>query len=316
MSTGAAVCGIGTAKPPRVVSNDEATAQLEVDSAWVERRTGIIGRHWAEPGARLHDLIVEAGRNALADAGVDAADLDLILVGTVSADSITPACAPLVAAELGAHRAGALDVSAACAGFVSCIGLAAGMIESGRATRVLAIGGEMMSRYINMDDRQTAAVFGDGAGAAVIEASDESRIGPVILGSDGEQGNLIIIERAEQQIIMDGHSVFIEAVRRMSEATSAVIEQAGLSFRDIDHFVFHQANARILTSITEKLGLDPDRVVHAIAHSGNTSAGSVPLALGQLRREGRLKDGDRVLLCAFGAGLVWGATIIDWGRHG
>ncbi|CAB4883258.1 unannotated protein [freshwater metagenome] len=312
--TGATVCGIGAVKPPRVVDNDEATALLEVDSEWVVRRTGILERHWAEPGDRLQDLAGEAGRRALADAGVDAADLDLILLGTVSADCITPGCAPLVAHDLGADRAGAIDVNNACAGFVTCVGLGAGMIESGRAKKVLAIGAEIMSRYLNMEDRKTAAVFGDGAGAAVLEVSADSRIGPVIFGADGQHGDLIVIEREQRHIVLDGHSVFIEAVRRMSEATESACAQAGLSFGDIDHFVFHQANARILSSLVEKLALDPDRVVNAIAHTGNTSAGSVPIALGEMRLDGRLQDGDRVLLCAFGAGLVWGATIVTWGR--
>jgi len=314
LRVGAAACGLGAALPARLVGNDEATSRLGVDAAWVERRTGIHERRWAAPGDHLHDLAADAGRRALADAGVAAADLDLVLVATVTADQVTPACAPLVATALGATRAGALDVGAACTGFVSALGLGAAMIEAGRAARVLVIGAEILSRHLDLEDRQTAVLFGDGAGAVVLEAEAGARIGPVILGADGALGNLITAPRDTGFIAMEGHAVFVEAVRRMSEASLAACAAADLALEDIDLFVFHQANARILGSLVERLGLPPDRVVSAIARTGNTSAASIPLALNHARESGQLQPGARVLLTAFGAGVTWASTAITWGR--
>ena len=311
---GAAACGLGAALPERLVGNDEATSRLGVDAAWVERRTGIRTRHWAAPGDHLHDLAADAGRRALADAGVAAADLDLVLVATVTADQVTPACAPLVAAALRAERAGALDVGAACTGFVSALGLGAAMIEAGRATRVLVIGAEILSRHLDPEDRQTTVIFGDGAGAVVLEAEAGAHIGPVILGADGALGNLITAPRDTGFIQMDGHAVFVEAVRRMSEASLAACAAADVALADLDLYVFHQANARILGSLIERLDLPADRVVSAIAGTGNTSAASIPLALNHAREAGQLQPGSRVLLAAFGAGVTWAATVITWGR--
>ncbi len=314
LRVGASVCGLGAALPERIVGNDEATSTLPVDAAWVERRTGIQQRRWAAPGDHLHDLAAAAGRRALDDAGVAAIDLDLILVGTVTADEVTPACAPLVAAALGAGRAGAMDVGAACTGFVSALGLGAAMIEAGRVARVLVIGAEILSRHLDPGDRQTTPIFGDGAGAVVLEAAAGAHIGPVIFGADGALGHLITAPRDTGFIQMDGHEVFVEAVRRMSEASRQACAAADVGLADIDLFVFHQANERILSSLTERLELPPERVVSAIARTGNTSAASIPLALDFAREAGRLPQGARVLLCAFGAGVTWAATVVTWGR--
>jgi 3-oxoacyl-[acyl-carrier-protein] synthase-3 len=314
LRVGAAVCGLGAALPERVVSNDEVTSLLPVDAAWVERRTGIRERRWAAAADHLHELAAAAGRQALCDARVAAIDLDLVLVATVTADEVTPGCAPLVAAALGADRAGAVDVGAACSGFISALGLGAAMIEAGRLARVLVIGAEILSRHLDLEDRQTAVIFGDGAAAVLLEAAAGAHVGPVILGADGGLGNLITAPRDTGLIRMDGHSVFVEAVRRMSEASRDACTAAGVALADIDLFVFHQANERILTSLTERLELAPERVVSAIARTGNTSAASIPLALAHAHRAGGLQPGSRVLLAAFGAGVTWAATVITWGR--
>ncbi len=314
---GASIAGLGVALPPKVVDNAQATSRVEreVDDDWIVRRTGIRERHHAEPTDQLALLAAEASRGALDDAGIAATDIDLILLGTVTADHITPGCAPLVAAELGTF-AGALDVNAACAGFVSALSLGAAMIEAGRASRVLAIGAEIISRHVDPRDLHTAAIFGDGAGAVVLEASSEARVGPAVLGADGSYGHLIVAPRDTGMMSMDGHEVFRQAIVRMTQATTDACDAAGMTLDDIDVFVFHQANARILVKLAERLGLSMDRVVNSIAGTGNTSAASVPLALAAARDEGRLTDGSRVLLCALGAGLTWASAVVTWGRGG
>lgn len=317
LRAGVAACGLGVALPARRVGNDEAARLLEgVDAAWIERRTGIRERRWASPGDQLHRLAATAGDRALDEARVDADDLDLVIVATVSADEATPACAPRVAAALGAPRAGALDVGAACTGFVAALALGGAWIEAGRAERVLVVGAEHLSRLTDRRDRQTAALFGDGAGAVVLEAAAESRIGPAVLGADGANADLIRAPRETGRIAMDGHTVFGEAVRRMGNATREACTAAGIGLAAVDLFVFHQANARILAALTERLELPEQRVVSAISTTGNTSAASIPLALAGARDAGQLTPGARLLLAAFGAGLTWGAITLTWGHDG
>jgi 3-oxoacyl-[acyl-carrier-protein] synthase-3 len=311
---GAQVAGLGIALPARVVPNDEIGSRAGIDDAWIVRRTGISRRHHAEPGDRLSDLAAEAALAALADANVAAEELDLILVATCSGDTLTPGTSPLVAAAIGADRAGALDVDAACAGFVSALALGTAMIEARRARRVLVIGAEILSRHTDFTDRRTAALFGDGAGAIVLEGAGRAAVGPVTLGADGEAAELIVAPRETGLIVMDGPEVFRHAVARMGAAAREACLLAGATLDDVDLFVFHQANARILAALSEQLELPPERVVNAIGELGNTSAASVPLALAQARDEGRLADGSRVLLAAFGAGLTWAATLVTWGR--
>jgi 3-oxoacyl-[acyl-carrier-protein] synthase III len=309
----AGIVGLGCALPPRVVPNAEISPSIGVAEDWIERRTGIRERRYAEPGARLAELAAAAGRAALADAGVSGAQVDLVLVASCSQDSVMPNAAPQVAHELGAQSAAAFDVGSACTGFLAALAAARAMLASGAAQTALVIGAEIMSRHIDPNDRNTAALFGDGAGAIVATAGAPGELGPVILGSDGAHAGLVVADRETQLLAMDGHETFKQAVRRLSEASLAASEAAGMPLRELDLYVYHQANTRILTSLTQRLALDPLKVVDAIATVGNTSAASVPLALEQARGDGRLSAGMRVLLGAVGSGFTWGASVVEWG---
>jgi 3-oxoacyl-[acyl-carrier-protein] synthase-3 len=307
---GAAVTAVGAALPPHVVPTAEIAERLGVADGWIESRTGVHERRRAMPGDRLCDLAARAGREALERAGVDPDSLDLVIVATCTADGATPPTAPQVAGALGASRAGVFDVDAACAGFLTALDVACAHVESGRAERALVIGAEMMSRMVNPDDRRTAALFGDGAGAVVVARATAARLGPTVLRCDPVGAQYIHAGNERQSLVMDGHETFKAAVARLSEVTLAA---ASLTLADIDLFVYHQANARILTAVGERLALPPERVVNAIGTLGNTSAASIPLALAAAERDGALEPGMRVLLAAFGAGFTWGGTTLTWG---
>ncbi len=309
----AGIVGLGGALPERVVPNAEITAAIGVDEDWIVRRTGIRERRYAEAGASVVDLAVAAGRAALADAALEAAEMDLVLVATCSPDSLMPNAAPQVAHKLGAVRAGAFDVGSACTGFIAALAAARGMLMSGAARHALVIGAEIMSRNVDPNDRNTAAIFGDGAGAVVVSARGAGELGPIVLGSDGAHAQLIVSDPRTQILSMDGHETFKQAVRRMSEVSLAACEAAGVALSELDLYVYHQANTRILASLAERLALDPAKVVDCIATIGNTSGASVPLALEQARRDGRLRPGTRVLLAAAGSGFTWGGGVITWG---
>jgi 3-oxoacyl-[acyl-carrier-protein] synthase-3 len=313
LRAGAEIAGLGIAVPETVVANAPIAARLGIEESWIVQRTGISERRIAAEGERVSDLAAAAGERALGAAGVTAAELDLVLVATTSNDDLMPGASPRVAAALGADRAGAIDLNAACTGFVSGIALACGQIESGRAANVLLVGADVMSRITDPDDRGTAAVFADGAGAVVMRGAEQGRIGPIVLGSDGSQADLVLATRAEGITRMQGHDTFRQAVDRMAEASSEAAAAAGLSLGEIDLFVYHQANGRILRSVGERLELPAERVVDSINHYGNTSAASIPLALEDARLAGDLEPGANVLIAAFGAGLTWGATVIEWG---
>jgi 3-oxoacyl-[acyl-carrier-protein] synthase-3 len=311
---GAAIAAVGVSLPAGVVTNAEIAARLGVDESWIERRTGIQARHRAQPGERLATHATLAAREALERAGVSAADVDLVLVATSTADEVLPNAAPQVAYALGATHAGAFDIGAACTGFLSAMAVGCGQIESGRADCVVVVGADFMSKIVDRDDRMTAAVFGDGAGAVVLSAIDEaSRVGPIVLGSDGSGAELIFVDEAEGVVHMAGHETFREAVSHLAESTVMAAEAAGIGLDEIDRFVYHQANARILRAVGEKLELPFDRVVDCIAEYGNTSAATLPMALAYSEAEGGLQPGDRVLIAAFGAGFTWGATVVEWG---
>jgi 3-oxoacyl-[acyl-carrier-protein] synthase III len=311
---GAAVASVGVSLPANVVSNAVIGSRLGVSDDWIERRTGIRRRRWAGPDERLAAHAEHAGRMALRRAGVDASDVDLVLVATTTSDELLPNAAPLVAHALGAFRAGAFDVGAACTGFLSALATGSAQIESGRAACVLVVGADFMSRITDPDDRATAGVFADGAGAVVLLASDQpSRIGPVVLGADGGGKEHIFVERGEALIHMRGHETFRAAVGRLSESTLAAAAAAKVSLDEIDLFVYHQANGRILSAVGERLGLPAARVVDCIGDYGNTSAATLPLALAFSEQHGLLRPGDRVLMGAFGAGFTWGAVVAQWG---
>lgn len=300
--------------PEAVVTSAEIEGRLGLAPDWIERRTGIRARRIAAPEERLEDHAAAAATQALERAGVDPRDVDLVLVATTTPSDVMPNAAPLVASTIGATRAGAFDIGSACTGFVSAIATGTAMIDSGRSGCVVVIGADLMSRVTDPADRGTAAVFADGAGAVVLVATSQaSRIGPVVLGSDGSGAGTIRVPRETGKIEMLGHETFKEAVARLSDATEEAAAAAEIGLGDIDLFVYHQANGRILTAVGERLQLSPDRVVDCIAEFGNTSAATLPLALAHSVDTGRLRDGDRVLLGAFGAGFTWGATVVEWG---
>ena len=317
-SVGAAVGCVGVALPPTVVANAAVAERLGVAEEWIVSRTGIHERRVLRPGERLSDLATEAGSRTLERAGLGGADLDLLLVATTTQDEITPNTAPLVAERLGAPQAGALDVGAACTAFLGALAFAAGQVESGRAANALVIGADALTRLLDRDDRRTAGLFGDGAGAVLMTATGApGRVGPVVLRSDGAAAELIYARRDEGKLRMQGHETFKSAVARLSEATLEALALAGLGLGDVDLFVNHQANGRILRAVGERLGVASDRVVDCIARYGNTSAASIPIALAEAEAEGRLPDGARVVLAAFGAGFTWGAGVVEWGiPHG
>lgn len=309
----AGIVGLGAALPQRRVSNQEIAGPLGLADGWIERRTGIHERRYVEPGERVSDLAIAAGRAALDDAGMQASDVDLVLVATLASDEITPSAAPIVAHALGTRQAAAVDIGAACSGAIAALAFGTAWIEAGRARNALVIGAEIMSRFIDAQDRRTAPLFGDAAGALVLTADAAGHIGPVLLGSDGGAAATIQATRERGVLEMEGHETFLRAVDLLHTHTRKVVQQAGLGLREIDLFVYHQANGRILASVADRLGLGRDRVFDCIAQTGNTSAASVPLALAQARAQGLLKPGSKVVLGAVGAGLTWGAAVLEWG---
>jgi 3-oxoacyl-[acyl-carrier-protein] synthase-3 len=312
MAPGAALAGVGHAVPETVVGNAEIARRLGVDEAWIESRTGTRERRALADGERLTDLAASAAAAALDDAGVAAAEVDLVLVGTTSADEMSPHAAPLVAGALGIRGAAAIDLSAACTGFLSGLATAAAFVETGRARAALVVGADGLTRYLDPDDRGTAMLFGDGAGAAVVTAADGGAIGPVVLHSDPDGSDLIRLGRDDLRIRMDGPVVFRHAVRLMVDVTHEAAGAAGVALADVDLFVYHQANSRIIRAVANELGADPERVVDVVDRFANTSAASIPMALSVAAAEGRLEPGATVLLAAFGAGLVWGGTVVTW----
>ena len=307
------IAGLGVALPSTVVPNAEVAGPLGVEPAWIERRTGIRTRRRLEPSEPLAALALEAAHRALDDAGVAATSVDTVVAATFTADHLTPALAPLVAHGLGT-RAAAFDVNAACVGFLTGLDVACALIEAGRAEQVLLVAAERLTRHLDPEDRRVAPLFGDGAGAALVRAAGdgEGGLGPVVLRSDGGLADLIVAARADGLIRMEGHDTFVNAVSALTEATLDACAAAGLALADVDLFVFHQANSRILDAVAERLGIDRGRVIDVIADLGNTSAATLPLALAAARETGRLHAGDRLVLGAMGAGFVYGAGVLTW----
>ncbi len=314
----ATIMSVATELPEGRLTNSELAESLGISEEWIVSRTGIHERRRARPDERLTDYATRAGARALRDAGVLGIDVDLVIVATLSQDQLTPNAAPLVAHALGAHRAGAFDVGAACTAFLSGLAVGTAQIECGRAEYVLLIGADFITRIVDYTDRRTAPLFADGAGAVVLGpgGGDRGAIGPVVLGADGSAAPLLYADHDERKIRMDGTEVFRHAVARMGDVTHAAVAEAGLTLHDIDLFVYHQANARITRALGDRLGLEPHRVVDCIATLGNASAATLPLALASAQRDGRLRPGARVLLSAFGAGFTWGGGVIEWGTSG
>ncbi len=314
----AAIVGLATALPEGRLTNAELAARLGITEEWIVSRTGIRERRRAAPEERLSDFAARAGTSALAEAGLPASELDLVIVATMTQDELTPNTAPLVADALGAGRAGAFDVGAACSAFLAALAQGTAQIESGRADHVLVIGADFITRITDYDDRRTAPLFADAAGAVVLGVGGAERgmVGPIVLGADGSHGQTIHASHAERKLRMDGPEVFRHAVARMSAVTLDAVAQAGLTLPDIDLFVYHQANARITRALGERLGVGPERVVDCIEVVGNASAATLPVALAAAQSDGRLRPGALILLSTFGAGFTWGGGVVQWGSRG
>jgi 3-oxoacyl-[acyl-carrier-protein] synthase III len=322
-----AVVGLGSYLPDRVVTNDDLAQRLDTSDEWIRTRTGIRERHYAADDQATSDLAIAAAQAALADAGLTADDVDVIIVATTTPDHPVPATAPIVAAALGRVCA-AFDLNAACSGFVYGLEVGAGIAASG--STVLLIGAETLTRYVDPDDRSIAVLFGDGAGAVVLQRRAGAVMGPFDLGSDGSELEIlwmraggsrepfdpILHADASSRMSMRGGDVYRHAVTRMTSSSQAVMDAAGIGIGDVDLLVGHQANQRILEAVGQRLGVPEGRVHLTVDRHGNTSAASIPLALDDARREGALQSGARLLLTAFGGGLTWGSCLLTWDGAG
>lgn len=306
----AGIAGLAAALPAGVVHNREIAARIGVDSEWIVRRTGIVSRHRLAPSETLTDLAAAAAHTALRMADVSASELDAVLVATSSSDHVMPHAAPLLAHALGAGDAMAWDVGLACTGFLAGLEQGAALVESGRARAVLLVAAEALSRVTDHDDRRTAALFGDGAGAAVIRAGGAWSLGPSAIRADATDAGALIIDHHERQVRMDGQLVFQRAIASMAGACRRVFERAELTIDDIDLVVPHQANARITAALCERLGVPPERVADNIAKVGNTGAASIPLALA----DADVPQSGRMLFTAFGSGFAYGAMVVETGQ--
>ncbi len=309
----AGVFGIGSALPDHVVTNADLEAYLDTTSDWIVRRTGIRERRHLNGSRTLTDLAVEACNAALADAGRDPADVDHVIVSTLTPDRLMPGMAPGVADAIGANGAGAVDINAACSGFLFALDQAAALVESGRSKLAVVCGAEALSRITDRYDRGTAILFADGAAAVVVAGGDLERgCAPFVLRSDGVHGDLLYADTDERLLRMEGQEVYRHAIERMVEATAEALERAGITVDDVDLLVAHQANVRIIEAVARRLHMPMEKVFVNVDAVANTSSASIPLALHQAEREGRLKPGDTVALTAFGAGFVWGAGVLSW----
>lgn len=327
----AVVAGVGGYVPSTIVTNSELSKLFDTSDEWITSRTGISARHVVGPGEATSDLAVQAGAAALKSAARNAGDepIDLVILATATPDHPCPATAPAVATRLGLPTVPAVDISAVCSGFVYGLALANGMIAAGTAERVLLVGADTFSTIVNPQDRSTAAVFGDGAGAIVVRAGHPGEHGALHateLGSDGDLAELITVraggsrrpdrgavtDEADLWFSMQGQAVYRHAVRRMAESARSVLDRAGWGADDVDRFVAHQANARILATVGAELGIAPERVYTNVGTVGNTVAASIPLALADAAAAGELQTGDKVVLAAFGGGATWGAAALTW----
>jgi len=316
----ACITGTGHYLPEHAVSNDEMSLRVDTSDAWITERTGIRQRHFAAVHETASFMGAAAAREALAASGVAAAEVDAIILATSTPDQAFPATAVHVQAALGAKRAFAFDISAACSGFIYALSVADAMIRAGQVGTVLVIGSEVYSRILNFEDRGTCVLFGDGAGAVVLQAKTGEPGGAGILSthlhSDGAFAEILYVDGAVGQrdrpghLVMNGREVFRQAVTLLSSAVTEALEANGLLPKDIDWLVPHQANRRIIDGVGKKLGLPPERVVVTVDRHANTSAASIPLALWQAVNDGRIKPGQLILLEALGGGLTWGSALL------
>jgi 3-oxoacyl-[acyl-carrier-protein] synthase-3 len=314
------ITGLGSYVPDRIVTNEELSKLVETSDEWIVERTGIHERRIAAPEQALSDLALPAAREALAEAGVEASDLDLIIVATVTPDMMFPTTSALMADALGAPDAAAYDLLAGCTGFMYAMAQAYGMVAAGLSHRALVIGGDVLSRILDWTDRSTVVLFGDGAGAVVLEPVDRGGFLGFELGADGGGGIHLALpgsgsridEAANGFVTMNGREVFKFATRVLVSSAETLLERCGLTIADVDVYVPHQANVRIIEHATKRLGIPEDRVIVNVDRYGNTSSGSIPLALAEAQGDGRLEEGGLVLMTGMGAGLTWGSSLIHW----
>ena len=313
------ISGVGSALPKRVMTNDDLTRLVDTSDEWIVERTGIRARHIAGEGETTRSLAVAASKAALAHAGINASDIDLIILATSTPDNTFPATATLVQADLGILQGAAFDMQAVCSGFIYALATADAMIKVGQARNVLVIGSETFSRILDWTDRATCVLFGDGAGAFVLSASEtQDGIMASKLRSDGRYCNKLYVDGGPSttqtvgHLRMEGREVFKHAVVNMAEVMQEVLSEVGLKSAEIDWIVPHQANRRILDSTAKKLGIPEDRVVITLDRHGNTSAASIPLAFDVAVKDGRIKRGQLVLMEAMGGGFTWGASLVRY----
>src|SRR3954471_4325437 len=322
------ITGVGSYVPQRVLTNDDLSKLVDTSDEWITERTGIRERRVAEPDQAASDLALPAAQQALAAAGLDAADIDLVVVATVTPDMFFPSTGSLLASALGADDAGAYDLSAGCTGFMYALAQAYGALAGGLAENALVVGTETLSKIVNWHDRTTCVLFGDGAGAVVLERVGEGGFLGFELGSDGEGGkelsmpgggsrNPSTAETVAQEmhfLQMNGREVYKFATRVLVSSAEKLLDEIGLGVDDIDLYVPHQANKRIIDHAASKLGIPEEKVFVNVDRYGNTSSASIPLCLAQAVREGRLRAGTRVLMTGMGAGLTWGSAYTVWGN--
>lgn len=318
------IIGTGSSVPETILSNSDLEKMVETSDEWITSRTGIKERRIADENTAASDVAYGAAEKALKAAGVSPQELDVIIVGTITPDFIFPSTGCVLQSRLGAKKAYAFDLMAGCSGFLYALQVAEGIIKSGGAEKILAIGADVLSKVTDFEDRSTCILFGDGAGAAVLTASDEPGILSSILSSDGNDWDLLyvpaggsrmpigeeVLKSRDQYIKMKGNDVFKVAVKSMESATMDAIAKANVSPEDIDLFVPHQANYRILEAVRKRLGFPEEKVFSNLDKYGNTSGASIPLALDEAIRQGKVKEGNLVLFAAFGAGFTWGASVV------
>ena len=318
------ITGLGTHVPERVFTNADLEQFVDTTDEWIVERTGIRERRFAAKEEALTDIAAPAARAALAEAGVDAASIDLIIVATVTPDMMFPTSSALLADQLGMPDAAAYDLLAGCTGFMYGIAQAYGMLASGLARRALVVGGDVLSKILDWSDRSTLVLFGDGAGAVVMEPVADGGFLGFELGADGGGGENLWLpgsgsrhfENADKLVKMNGREVFKFATRVMVSSAEKVLDECGLTVADVDVYVPHQANRRIIDHAARKLGIPEEKVVVNVDKYGNTSSGSIPLALADAAADGRLREGELVLMTGMGAGLTWGSALIEWTQGG
>jgi 3-oxoacyl-[acyl-carrier-protein] synthase-3 len=314
------ITGLGTYVPDRVFTNKDLEQFVDTTDEWIQERTGIRERRFATQEQALTDIAAPAAVAALADAGVDAASIDLIVVATVTPDMMFPTSSALLADSLGMPDAAAYDLLAGCTGFMYALAQAYGMVSSGLSKRALVVGGDVLSKILDWTDRSTLVLFGDGAGAVVVERVDAGGFLGFELGADGGGGESLWLpgsgsrhfEDADKLVKMNGREVFKFATRVMVSSAEKILAECGKTVDDIDVYVPHQANKRIIDHAAGKLGIPPEKVVVNVDRYGNTSSGSIPLALADAAADGRLHEGELVLMTGMGAGLTWGSALIEW----